>query len=108
MPITRVTLFKIPEEEHRQQVLAKYKTMARDALKDGKPYIRSVRAGSTFEDQRRQGYTLAVISEFDSVDDMKYYDNDCQAHASLKAVAKDVHQGVMMVYFESVTTPENL
>ncbi|EEP77583.1 conserved hypothetical protein [Uncinocarpus reesii 1704] len=103
MPITRVTLFKVPEEEHRQQLLAMYKTMAQDALKDGKPYIRSVRAGSTFDDQRRQGYTLAVVSEFDSVDDMNYYDNDCKAHANLKVVAKNVHQGVMMTFFESVT-----
>lgn len=72
---------------------------------DGKQYIRSVRAGSTYDDPRRQGFTLAVISEFDSVDDMKYYDEDCQAHAKLKSVAKDLHQGIMMTFFESVTNP---
>lgn len=69
-------------------------------FQDGKPYILSVRAGSTFEDQRRQGYTLAVISEFESEEDMAYYDSGCEAHAKLKTVAKDMHQGVMMVYFE--------
>ncbi|KAI1961460.1 hypothetical protein LOZ58_003316 [Ophidiomyces ophidiicola] len=103
MPITRVTLFKIPEEENRQKVLSFYKTMPQDALKDGKPYIRSVRAGHTFEDQRRQGYTLAVVSQYDTVEDMNYYDNECQAHVNLKSTAKDLHQGVMVVYFESVT-----
>ncbi|KAI2293176.1 hypothetical protein LOZ03_002311 [Ophidiomyces ophidiicola] len=103
MPITRVTLFKIPEEENRQKVLSFYKTMPQDALKDGKPYIRSVRAGHTFEDQRRQGYTLAVVSQYDTVEDMNYYDNECQAHVNLKSAAKDLHQGVMVVYFESVT-----
>ncbi|KAL1959758.1 hypothetical protein VTO42DRAFT_1344 [Malbranchea cinnamomea] len=100
MPITRVTLFKIPNPEHREQLLNVYKTMPQDALKDGKPYILSVRAGSTFEDQRRQGYTLAVISEFANEEDMKYYDTDCEAHAKLKSVAKDMHEGVMTVYFE--------
>ncbi len=33
---------------------------------------------------------------------MEYYDNECEAHKALKAVAKEVHQGVMMVYFESI------
>ena len=33
MPITRVTLFKIPEAAHRAQLLGMYKTMQRDALK---------------------------------------------------------------------------
>jgi hypothetical protein len=35
-------------------------------------------------------------------DDMVYYDEECEAHKALKAVAKSVHQGVMMVYFESI------
>jgi hypothetical protein len=33
---------------------------------------------------------------------MVYYDNECKAHQSLKAVAKSVYQGAMMVYFESI------
>lgn len=33
---------------------------------------------------------------------MVYYDNECAAHASLKQVAKSVHEGVMMVYYESI------
>jgi hypothetical protein len=69
---------------------------------DGKPYIVSVKAGPAAADQRAQGYTVAVFSVFKSLEDMKYYDNDCAAHAALKVVAKSVHQGVMMVYFESI------
>jgi hypothetical protein len=62
-----------------------------------------VRAGSTLEDQRRQGYTLAAVTEFASLDDMKFYDDNCQTHAQLKAVAQSVHQGVMTVFFEPIS-----
>ena len=41
---------------------------------------------------------------FKSVEDMVYYDEECEAHKKLKAFAKGVHQGAMMVYFESVTS----
>lgn len=67
----------------------------------GKPYIISVTAGEAKPDQRAQGFTFAAISVFSSVDDMVYYDNECAAHAELKAFAKTVHQGAMMVYFEN-------
>ena len=59
-------------------------------------------AGEVFPDQRAQGFTVAVVSIFASVDDMVYYDNECQAHAALKGFAKTVHQGAMMVYYESI------
>ncbi|OPB40750.1 hypothetical protein A0O28_0008310 [Trichoderma guizhouense] len=75
--------------------------MPTKALKDNKPYILSVTAGSTKPDQRAQGFTVAAHSEFNSLDDMVYYDNECVAHAELKAFAKTVHQGVMMVYYEN-------
>lgn len=67
---------------------------------DGKPYIKSVKAGPAKPDQRAQGFTFAAISVFDSVKDMEYYDNECAAHAELRAFAKNVHSGAMMVYFE--------
>ncbi|RDW59072.1 hypothetical protein BP5796_11996 [Coleophoma crateriformis] len=101
-PIRRVTLFKIPAEEDQQKVLAIYKEMPDKAKRDGQPYILSLAAGPTIEDQRNQGYTIAVISIFASEDDMKYYDNECEAHAALKKVAKPLLQGMMMVYFESI------
>ncbi|KAK2850570.1 hypothetical protein FQN49_005538 [Arthroderma sp. PD_2] len=104
MTICRVTLFKIPKEEDRKSVLALYSTMQKDAQKDGAPYILSVKAGQTFEDQRRQGYNLAIVSEFASEADMQFYDNECKAHAALKAVAKPVLEGIMMTYFEPIET----
>ncbi|KAG4427580.1 hypothetical protein IFR05_016935, partial [Cadophora sp. M221] len=71
---------------------------------DNKPYILSVTAGRSIPSQRDQGYTIAVISVFASRADMLYYDEECGAHGKLKAFAKGVHEGAMMVYFESVTS----
>lgn len=65
------------------------------------PYIRSVTAGFAAADQRAQGFTVVALSVFESVEDMKYYDEGDAAHAQLKAFAKSVHQGVVMVYFEN-------
>jgi hypothetical protein len=39
---------------------------------------------------------------FSNEEDMVYYDKECKAHERLKGVAKGVHQGAMMVYFESI------
>lgn len=64
----------------------------------------SVTAGHGIPSQRDQGYTVAVVSVFESEGDMVYYDNECKAHAALKEFAKSVHKGAMMVYFESVTS----
>ncbi|KAH8679128.1 hypothetical protein BGZ61DRAFT_395879 [Ilyonectria robusta] len=99
--INRVTLFKIPGVEDQQKLLDIYKGMPSKAVKDGKPYIVSVTAGVAKPDQRAQGFTIAVISVFKSGDDMVYYDNECAAHGELKAFAKSVHQGAMMVFFEN-------
>lgn len=73
-----------------------------DHSQDGKPYILSIRAGHAFPDQRAQGYTVAIFSVFASKEDMEYYDNECEAHKALKVVAKEVHQGIMTIYFESI------
>ncbi|PVH76666.1 stress responsive A/B barrel domain-containing protein [Cadophora sp. DSE1049] len=102
-PIQRITLFKIPNVADQEKLLEIYKGMKQNALKDGKPYILSVTAGQGIPSQRDQGYTIAVVSVFASVQDMVYYDEECEAHKKLKAFAKGVHQGAMMVYFESVT-----
>lgn len=69
---------------------------------NGKPYIVSVNAGPTFDDQRNQGYTLAAVSTFASLEDMKYYDTECEAHDALKVQAKQMHQGILMVYYETM------
>ncbi|KPM41948.1 hypothetical protein AK830_g4621 [Neonectria ditissima] len=101
-PIQRVTLFKIPSPEDQARLIDIYRTLPARAIKDGKPYIISAAVGPTFDDVRNQGYTLAALSVFASLEDMKYYDNECAAHGELKKVAKTLHQGAMMVYFQSV------
>lgn len=101
-PVHRITLFNIPSAEDQATLLDIYRAMPSRAVKDGKPYILSVAAGPSFDDARNQGYTIAVVSAFRSVEDMEYYDHNCQAHAELKKVAKTLHKGNMMVYFQSV------
>ncbi|KAH8698700.1 hypothetical protein BGW36DRAFT_376622 [Talaromyces proteolyticus] len=100
-PITRVTFFKIPDPADQQKLINMYKEMPKKATKNGKPYILSVTAGSTFDDQRNQGFTVAVISSFASLEDFEYYDKECEAHAALKPVANSMHQGIMMAYFNN-------
>ncbi|KAJ4292355.1 hypothetical protein N0V90_009016 [Kalmusia sp. IMI 367209] len=102
-PITRVTLFKIPSPSDAETLLGHYRNMPVNALKDGKPYILSVSAGPAAEDARSQGFNFAAISRFANKEDMVFYDEGCAAHAALKAFAKDVIQGIMMVYFEDGT-----
>lgn len=71
-------------------------------MKDGAPYIIDVQAGKAFPDQRSQGFTLAATTVFKNKEDMAYYDTACAGHASLKVVANAVHEGIMMVYYESI------
>ena len=70
---------------------------------DGKPYIVDIQAGKAIPDQRSQGFTLAIVSIFKTKEDMKYYDEQCEAHAALKKVAVSVKEGLpLMVYYESI------
>ncbi|KAF7588064.1 hypothetical protein BBP40_006202 [Aspergillus hancockii] len=101
-PVERITLFKIPNEEDRSRVLEQYKVLAKTALKDGKPYILGAAAGHSFPDPRNKGYTLSVKTTFSSMEDMQYYDTECEAHKVLKAVAGPVKEDVLTTFFESV------
>lgn len=59
------------------------------------------------EDPRSRGYTVACKTEFASMDDMKYYDEQCTAHQTLKATASDLGvgaDGVLTVFFEARLT----
>jgi hypothetical protein len=68
---------------------------------NGKPYITTCEADPTLPDQRSKGYTLAVRTTFDTLDDMKYYDDECLAHKDLKAFAMPKKTGdVLIFYFE--------
>ncbi|EYE93760.1 Dabb family protein [Aspergillus glaucus CBS 516.65] len=100
--IERVTLFKIPNNDDRQRVLEQFKVLVKSATKDGKPYISNAAVGASFDDPRTHGYNLSVKMTFQSLDDMRYYDNDCEAHKALKAVAVPVKEDLLTTYFESV------
>jgi len=101
--IIRVTLFKVPSKESQEKIAENYKVLSETAVKDGKPYILSLHAGPLFEDHRSAGFTFASKSEFASVADMKYYDDECEAHKVLKAKGTKLGiEGVMMVYFDPV------
>lgn len=70
---------------------------------DGKPYILRCVAGRTKDDERNQGYSLCAETTFASLEDMKYYDEQCEAHAALKTVAKDkVAPPPLMMYMDGV------
>ncbi|KAK9779904.1 putative Stress responsive A/B barrel domain-containing protein [Seiridium cardinale] len=105
--IHRVTMFKLPEPEHQKQLIEAYRTLSKNQQKDGKPYILSLDAGSAKDDPRSQGFTVVSKTNFASLDDMKYYDEKCEAHAALKAFAKQNltiqggPSGVLTVYFEA-------
>ncbi|KAI5269653.1 hypothetical protein E4T47_06893 [Aureobasidium subglaciale] len=100
--VHRITMFKVPDSSNIQPILDKYTTLAQEAKKDGKPYILRCVAGPAVNDARSQGYTLAAQTTFASLDDMKYYDTECEAHAALKAVAKGkIEPPPLVVYFDS-------
>ncbi|OJJ44047.1 hypothetical protein ASPZODRAFT_72367 [Penicilliopsis zonata CBS 506.65] len=101
-PIERITLFKISDDAAIDRVLEQYKVLAKTAEKDGKPYILNVAAGRSFPDPRNKGYNLSVKTRFASMEDMKYYDVECEAHKALKAVLLPVKEDVLTTYYESV------
>jgi hypothetical protein len=67
------------------------------AKQDGKPYILSIEANCPVNDPRTQGFNVLAQTTFSSLEDVKYYDEKCEAHASLKAFAKDKVAGPPMV-----------
>ncbi|KAJ5109030.1 hypothetical protein N7456_005705 [Penicillium angulare] len=101
-PIERITLFKIPNDADANRVLEQYKILAKTATKDGKPYIVSAAVGKSIPDPRNKGFNVSVKTTFASLEDMKYYDEQCEAHKALKAVAGPVKEDIMMTYYESV------
>ncbi|KAL5405217.1 hypothetical protein PMIN06_010987 [Paraphaeosphaeria minitans] len=87
-PIVRLTLFKIPDAALVQQAVHKYSTLARDALKDGSPYIQLSAGHTLHADPRSKGYTFLARTVFLSEEDMAYYDESCEAHGAIKTLLK--------------------
>ncbi|KAK1717524.1 stress responsive A/B Barrel domain-containing protein [Colletotrichum lupini] len=100
--IHRVTMFKIADEGQQKQLIEQYKILGGSHKKDGKPYILSMVVGPAVDDPRAQGFTIVAKTEFASLEDMKYYDDECAAHGVLKSFVKGnlTVGGVMSVYFK--------
>ena len=65
--------------------------------------------GPALDDPRSQGWTVVSKTEFASLDDMRYYDEQCEAHAALKSAAKNYGieggpAGVVTVYYEATAS----
>lgn len=71
-------------------------------FQDGKAYIASLVVGLADDDNRSQGYTVVCKTEFYSMEDMKYYEDQCQAHKSLKSAVTTTMavEGMLTVYFK--------
>jgi len=67
---------------------------------DGKPYLLEASASKLYSDPRSQGFTVAGKTRFASIEDMKYYDEECEGHAALKKVVGPLQQGVLSVYMD--------
>jgi hypothetical protein len=101
-PIMRITLFKLPDQGAVQEAIEKYSALSQAALKDGKPYIQMAAANAPHEDPRSQGYTLVARTVFASKADMDYYDNECEAHAGIKALLRPkVEAPPLVVYMDA-------
>ncbi|KAI1320437.1 hypothetical protein F5Y16DRAFT_405626 [Xylariaceae sp. FL0255] len=105
--IHRVTMFKVPNVENQNKLVEAYKILFKDHKNaDGKPYILSMTTGKVMDDMRTQGWAVVSKAEFANLNDMRYYDEECPAHAQLKEKAKalvaaDASPPVMTVYFEA-------
>lgn len=100
--VERITLFNIPKEEDRAQLVEEYKQLVKTAVKDGKPYITNVSFGPAIPDPRSQGYNFGVKATFATMDDLKFYDVECPAHQTLKAFLGGRKEGdVLTVIFEN-------
>ncbi|EFQ99577.1 stress responsive A/B barrel domain-containing protein [Nannizzia gypsea CBS 118893] len=100
MAIHRITFFNIPNPDDIDVLVSEYRALKQEAKRDSKPYILSVEAGRTLPDLRTQGYTLAVRTTFRNLDDMNFYDTECETHRRLKKVAAPRRQGdVFVAYF---------
>lgn len=61
--------------------------------------------GACEPDQRSQGFDFAARFEFASLEDMRYYDDECPAHQALKASARSLDVGgIMTIYFKELLT----
>ena len=92
MPIQRITLFRIVDDANIEPMLNAYRELEATAVKDGKPYILELKARRVHPEvqDRSKGYTFVAMSRFKGIEDMRYYDEECEAHKKLKMVGRDM------------------
>ncbi|KAJ5461911.1 stress responsive A/B barrel domain protein [Penicillium daleae] len=101
--ISRVTVFKIPKLEDQEVVLREFTNLQHGALKDGVPYILSVKAGHCFEDTRSQGCSIALQTTFSGLEDMQFFDHECRYHEEMKKiVGPRITSPPLVVYFKDI------
>ncbi|KAH7358281.1 hypothetical protein B0T11DRAFT_299362 [Plectosphaerella cucumerina] len=101
--VHRVTMFKLPNKQHQETLIAAYKVLSSEQKRDGKPYILSLVVGPALDDPRSKGFTLVAKTEFASLEDMRWYDSDCPAHDKLKGLVREFGIGpddILSIYFE--------
>lgn len=59
----------------------------------------SVTANGTYNDQRSNGFNFVAQTIFKSLGDMKYYDDECEAHTEIKGALKGHVQGPPLVVY---------
>ncbi|KAH7024514.1 stress responsive A/B barrel domain-containing protein [Microdochium trichocladiopsis] len=102
--IQRLLLLKIASEADQDRVISLFTEIPAKARRDGKPYILNMRGGtasstSFSQEARTQGYTVAMVTEFASEDDVRFWDAECVAHAELKKIAMPLQQGAMVMHW---------
>ncbi|KAL2158441.1 hypothetical protein VTH06DRAFT_4489 [Thermothelomyces fergusii] len=108
MPVLqRDTLFRVVgrNKQDQDRLIEAYQVLARDARKDGKPYISGVEVKPLLNLEASQGYTLRARTSFASVEDMQYFDSECPAHKALKEQVRKL-EGVLMPPLVLVTEAE--
>ncbi|CAH0051110.1 unnamed protein product [Clonostachys solani] len=89
-PIEHIVLYSFREHEALRTAVQYIKNLATAAKRNGEPYIRSIKCGTTrpAENVRSLGFNLASILVFESDDDRRYFVKDDPAHQELVAFIK--------------------
>lgn len=122
-------MFKIPKEEDIETALRQYDILRQTAVKvrnfplegkktkslteriaqNEKPYILSNEAGRVINgsEARSKGWTVVAQTVFASLEDVKYYDEQCAAHKKLKSVVTPLREDASVLLFESDIPPHS-
>ncbi|RMY81183.1 hypothetical protein D0864_08382 [Hortaea werneckii] len=84
MPIQRSTCFKLKSPEDAQNMIDAYQTLEHTQQR-------------RLNILRRMANHISASTKFANMEDVKYYDEQCEAHQKLKSFAKDKVAGPPLV-----------